>query len=437
MPSNHKPPTIAFPKNWAAYVKSAVLHVISLAQFATAYTRGWAADSVNARVRLKAEVERLMAEVALLCEEIRIKDARAARIDPHRRPHYPPTERMAILELRAARGWSLQQTAGVFQVTPVTIASWTKRINEHGPDALVQIRQPVNRFPDFIRYMAQRLKTLCPAMGKKKMAETLARAGLHIGATTIGRMLKQKPAPAPHPSYETESTGHVVTARRPNHVWHVDLTIVPTAAGFWCSWQPFALPQCWPFCWCLAAIVDHHSRRFMGFALFRQQPTSEAVRAFLGRTVAANDAKPKYIICDKGSQFWCAGFKAWCQRKRETKEKERERGHSTFRQRSKSRMSPLSLGKELRPLSLLQFWLANLGPNTIAPVPFFALTRHPYGVSHSVDEYTRFDRRCRSIDQVHELLTFYFLSFAGLLHEAFQKVIRAANRIDSNLLSLR
>jgi hypothetical protein len=31
------------------------------------------------------------------------KDARMARINPHRRPYYPPTERMAILELRAAR----------------------------------------------------------------------------------------------------------------------------------------------------------------------------------------------------------------------------------------------------------------------------------------------------------------------------------------------
>jgi len=314
MPSNHKPPTIAFPKNWAAYVKSAVLHVISLAQFATAYTRGWAANSVNARVRLKAEVERLTAEVALLCEKTHIKDARTARIDPHRRPHYPPTERMAILELRAARGWSLQQTASVFQVTAATIASWIKRVDDQGPDALVQIRQPVNRFPDFARHMVQRLKTLCPTMGKKKMAETLARAGLHIGATTIGRMLKERPAPVPQPSHETESTGRVVTARRPNHVWHVDLTIVPTASGFWCSWLPLALPQCWPFCWWVGLAMDHYSRRVMNFALFRQQPTSEAVRAFLGRTLAANHAKPKYIICDKGSQFWCAGFKAWCRR---------------------------------------------------------------------------------------------------------------------------
>ena len=30
-----------------------------------------------------------------------------ARIDPQKRPHYPAVERMAILELKAARGWSL------------------------------------------------------------------------------------------------------------------------------------------------------------------------------------------------------------------------------------------------------------------------------------------------------------------------------------------
>ena len=27
-------------------------------------------------------------------------------------------------------------------------------------------------------------------------------------------------------------------------------------------------------------------------------------------------AKPKYTVCDKGPQFWCAGFKAWCRRTR-------------------------------------------------------------------------------------------------------------------------
>jgi hypothetical protein len=49
-------PRISLPKAWPTHVASAVLHVI-LAQFATAYTRGWAANSINARIRLKAKLE--------------------------------------------------------------------------------------------------------------------------------------------------------------------------------------------------------------------------------------------------------------------------------------------------------------------------------------------------------------------------------------------
>ena len=61
-------------------------------------------------------------------------------------------------------------------------------------------------------------------------------------------------------------------------------------------------------------IIDHFSRRAMGVTVYKKQPTSVQVRTFLGRLYAK--AKPKYIICDKGSQFWCDGFKAWCKRRK-------------------------------------------------------------------------------------------------------------------------
>ena len=69
------PPRISLPKAWPAHVASAVLHVISLAQLATAYTRGWAANSINSRIRLKAKLDRANHEIVLLREEIRIKNA--------------------------------------------------------------------------------------------------------------------------------------------------------------------------------------------------------------------------------------------------------------------------------------------------------------------------------------------------------------------------
>ena len=90
MPKSQNTPNIPLPKAWNKHVRSAALHVLSLAQYATVYTRAWASDSANTRVRLKAEIDRLTQEVALLREEIRIKDARMVRIDPHRRPLIRP-----------------------------------------------------------------------------------------------------------------------------------------------------------------------------------------------------------------------------------------------------------------------------------------------------------------------------------------------------------
>jgi len=313
-------PDIPVPSGWAKNVKSAVLHVISLAHYTIACARDWAANSINARVRLAADNDRLKQDNQLLREELRIKDTRLAKIDPRRRPYYPPTERMAILELKAARGWSLAQAARAFLVEPKTIAAWLKRIDEDGSSALVQLSEPVNKFPDFVRYIVQRLKTLCPALGKVKIAQILARAGLHLGATTVGRMLKATPSkPEPADAHAEQAMGdetpHVVTAKRPSHVWHVDLTAVPLG-GFWAPWLPFALPQCWPFCWWLVVSVDHFSRRVMGVAVFRKQPDSQQVIAFLAKTIRQAGTPPKYIISDKGTQFWCKAFKRWCKRRK-------------------------------------------------------------------------------------------------------------------------
>src|SRR5262249_44025937 len=179
---------IPLPKSGPAKVCAAMLHVVSLAKYAAVYTRSWAADSRNARVRLRAEKDRLLQEVALLREEMPIKDARMASLPPHRRPFYPPSARLAILEVRAARSWSLEQTAAAFLVCPKTVASWMKRLDEKGSDALVQPRTPVNKFPDFVRYAVQRLQSLCPTLGKQQLANVLARAGLHLGTTTIRRI---------------------------------------------------------------------------------------------------------------------------------------------------------------------------------------------------------------------------------------------------------
>ena len=305
-------PRSAVPKGWARSIQTALVNVMSLAHYTLVHTRSWATNGSNDRVRLSAKCDQLDHEIRLLREEMRIKDARLGRIPAARRPHYQPTERLAILELRAQRGWSLAQTARLFHVTPVTIGSWFARLDEDGPAALLRTRVPVNKFPDFIRYLVQRLQVLCPRLGKVKIAQVLARASLHLGTTSVGRMRRESPTPPPTPRRQSTASARRGTAKYPNHLWHADLTTVPTSAGFWTSWLPFALPQCWPFCWWLAVVLDHYSRRVLGFACFSRQPTSEQVRRFLSQVVGKVGAAPRYLVTDQGKQFSSHGLKDCC-----------------------------------------------------------------------------------------------------------------------------
>jgi hypothetical protein len=99
MPSKSIIPPFSLPRAWREHVKSAVLQVISLARYALTYSRSWAADCRNDRVRRMAENSRLMEEVALLHEEMRIKDCRMKQIPPHRRP-FPQRRSTARLARR-------------------------------------------------------------------------------------------------------------------------------------------------------------------------------------------------------------------------------------------------------------------------------------------------------------------------------------------------
>ena len=115
IPADHRLP---LPKGWPKRIRFSVIQAISMAHFSLTFTRSVAANSLNARIRLKAEISRLRQEIAILIEETRIKDSRMDRLPAQRRPHYSPIERMAILELRAARGWSASQTSDRFLDAP-------------------------------------------------------------------------------------------------------------------------------------------------------------------------------------------------------------------------------------------------------------------------------------------------------------------------------
>jgi transposase len=186
-----KAPKIPLPKDWSEHIKAAILHTISLARTSIVVARGRAAGNRRVHCRLQAKLAEAEAETSQLKEELRLKDLRMARVRPRRGPHYRALEGLAILELRAARGWSRRQTAKRFLLQPATVAAWVKRMDEGGERALLETPEPLNRLSDFVRHIVERLKVLCPTMEKKRLAQTLARAGLALSTSSVGRMLKE------------------------------------------------------------------------------------------------------------------------------------------------------------------------------------------------------------------------------------------------------
>ena len=53
----------------------------------------------------------------------------------------------------------------------------------------------------------------------------------------------------------------------------------------------------------------------MYITAFKAPPTSAAVQTLLDRAIDEAGTAPKYLISDKASQFWCAEFMGWRDRK--------------------------------------------------------------------------------------------------------------------------
>ncbi len=98
---------IPLPRGWSKTVRTSVLHAISVAFGALTRAWGSAATSRRRTTGLQAKLDRARTEIALLNEELAIKIDRLDRVLPRRRPHYRPTDRMRILQLKAARGASM------------------------------------------------------------------------------------------------------------------------------------------------------------------------------------------------------------------------------------------------------------------------------------------------------------------------------------------
>src|SRR5262249_31854401 len=86
----------------------------------------WRITLASALGQTTAKTDQRDLDIALYREELRLKDARMSRIPAHRRPHYQATERLAILELRAARGWA---STPIRQIPPRKLVGLLRQVS--------------------------------------------------------------------------------------------------------------------------------------------------------------------------------------------------------------------------------------------------------------------------------------------------------------------
>ena len=157
--------------------------------------------------------------------------ARWDRVPERHRPHYPPEQRFRILRIRSFLGLSQRETAEMFRVSTETIARWeTETTNaDDAPRPLIAPNPPVRRFADVVRALVKTME-LAGFGGNDLIARTLARAGWKLSARTVGRIRKER-WPVPRVPEAASTVPRAVRAKRPNHVWMVDLTDVKGLFG--------------------------------------------------------------------------------------------------------------------------------------------------------------------------------------------------------------
>lgn len=315
-------PPMKLPAGWPEFATAAVPHVIAMARFAFCQAHARLGLGAFERARLNSKIQRLEARLARAEQTMLIKDARMKRIAAVKRPHYSARERMQILELQAACGWSAAQTAKRFLLSAQTVLNWHRELRIGGEGRLLAPRSAINRFPDFVREIVGALAVTYPTMGKRRIADVLCRAGLHLCATTVRRMLEsptppascQKPdlaAIARDDDRAPPAAQRTVTARYPHHVWNIDITLVPTSDGFWVPWLPRAVRQSWPFCWNVVTVVDHFSRVVVHVRAFASKPTGDDICRMLQEAAASHGRPPRYTVTDQGKEFQ-DDYRAWC-----------------------------------------------------------------------------------------------------------------------------
>jgi hypothetical protein len=218
-----------------------------------------------------------------------ILGARWDKVPERHRPHYPPEQRFRILRIRSFLGVSQRETAEMFRVSVETIARWEVEAtnpDEAAPSPLIAPNPPVRRFADVVRAVVKTME-LAGFGGNDLIARTLARAGWKLSARTVGRVRRER-WPLPRVPEAASTVPRAVRAKRPNHVWMVDLTDVK---------GPFGIVT-----FKVAVVFDAFSRMPLSIRVFSKEASAVEIARLISRT-ARRHGRPAHFISDQARCF--------------------------------------------------------------------------------------------------------------------------------------
>ena len=133
--------------------------------------------------------------------------------------------------------------------------------------------------------------------GNLKIAQTLARAGVKLSKETVRRWCNNPKPPCPPKDLpaEPQPAGPALRAKRPNHIWMIDITEIPGLLAL--------------FSFKLAVVIDVFSRMPILGQIFTKNPTADEMASLVG-SAAKRVGPSSHFVNDQGTQFTAAEFRA-------------------------------------------------------------------------------------------------------------------------------
>jgi transposase InsO family protein len=267
----------------------ALLRATHLLGLALGSALGQLRDTGVTAARMFERTEESALLFRMMREAAGILGARWDKVPERQRPHYGPEQRYRILRIRSFLGLSQREAAAMFRVSVETVARWEMEAMNPGgecPRPLVAPNPPVRRFADVVRAVVKTME-LAGFGGNDLIARTLARAGWKLSARTVGRIRTER-WPAPRVPEAASTPLRAVRAKRPNHVWMVDLTDVKGLFGI--------------VTFKVAVVFDAFSRMPLSVRVFSKEASALEIARFVSRT-AKRHGRPGHFVSDKARCF--------------------------------------------------------------------------------------------------------------------------------------